>query len=86
MVVSVSLVHPECWIFVPPSQVQEVWHPVLQLLAGAQEKCAAQEVMWQMRAVPGPQPGPTPGRVRPSSPTKPALPPFLEGESGKKSS
>lgn len=66
----VSLAPPECWIFVPPSQVQEVWHPVLQLLVGAQEKCAAQEVMWQMWDVPGPQPRPTPGRVSPSSPSQ----------------
>ncbi|KAB0400216.1 hypothetical protein E2I00_009504, partial [Balaenoptera physalus] len=28
--------------------VQEIWHPVLQLLAGAQEKCPAQETVWQI--------------------------------------
>ncbi|XP_077716120.1 GATA-type zinc finger protein 1 isoform X1 [Canis aureus] len=43
-------------------RVQEVRHPLLQLLASTQEKCPAQEVMWQMWGVPGPPPRPNSGR------------------------
>lgn len=60
----------ECLFLAPPSQVQEIRHPLLQLLAGAQEKCAAQEAMWQMWGVPGPPPSLSSGRVSPSSPSQ----------------
>lgn len=35
VVVSVPLVHPEYWFLVLSPQVQEIWHPVFQLLAGS---------------------------------------------------
>lgn len=57
----------ECWFLALPSQVQEIWYPVLQLLAGAQEKCPAQEAVWQMWGVAGSPPSPNSGRVSLSS-------------------
>lgn len=68
--VSVPLVHPEYWFLVLPPQVQEIWHPVFQLLAGSQKKCPAQEIMWQMRGVLEPPPRSNSGRVSPSSPSQ----------------
>lgn len=56
----------------PPSylQVQEIWHPLFQLLAGPKEKHPAQKALWQVWDVPGPPPQPNPGTVSPSLPSQ----------------